>query len=141
MNSKHPSAERICWTTTSLNFSLPIQQSLHTLANSTEKAFKHYEEGTLADSQHLLAHIELKLSSILAESTKTRNFNSSFWNTDLDENSLECPSVRMNEAFGNVTDYVRRHLSSIVHEFNNGDIIDVVADDSDNDIDIFDIVN
>ena len=60
MNGMHPSEARISWTTKSLNFSLPIMQSIKQLANSKESSTKQYQQDTKHNGRILFDHIRAK---------------------------------------------------------------------------------
>ena len=124
MNSKNPSAEKIANTSTSLNFSLPVQESLRKLANSQEDSGKHYERNTLPDARLLRDFLDEKLGNLPLELRKTRKFDCFFWNATYPAAYHFQPSDKMNTAFANVPIFVSRHLEAIISDFEHFDTSD-----------------
>jgi hypothetical protein len=108
MNSKNPSEERISWTTPTLNFALPILQSLKQLVVSREK---------VADSNRIFDFIKGKFGTTRVEKKKKCDYNCFFWESDKSVDlEAESPSARLNEAFVNSNVYVSRHYQKIIHD-------------------------
>ena len=108
MNSKHPSEARIEWTTKSLNFSLPIMQSLKQLANSTDLITKRYQKDTVKDSGLIYDALRAKFGVWDEEVTINCDYDPLFYNPD--ENAVEqskSPSELLNTSYTHVHAYVR----------------------------------
>ena len=132
MNRSHPSEERIGWTTPTLNFTLPIFQSLKQMVISHRDSTKKYQKDTVSDSELIFNFISGKFGSSEAERAKKSKYMCYFWEQDRGvEISGSTPSSHLNEAFQTSHAYVSRHFDRIVKDFDQilGENFD---DDSDN---------
>ena len=75
MNSTHPSESRIGWTAKSLNFSLPIMQSIKQLANHHGPVVKEYHKDTQSNSRILYDFIRGKFGLCRDEVDMNLDFN------------------------------------------------------------------
>ena len=111
MNSKNPS------TTPTLNFALPILQSLKQLVVSKEKGSKKYQKDTIADSDRIFNFIKGKFGTTRVEKKKKCDYNCFFWESDTSVDLIaESPSARLNEAFVNSNVYVSKHYQKIIQD-------------------------
>ena len=132
MNRLHLSEERIGWTTPTLNFTLPIFQSLKQMVISCGDGTKKYQKDTVSDGVLIFNFISGKFGSSEAESGKKSKYNCYFWEQDKKVViSGSTPSSCLNEAFETSHAYVSRHFDKIVKDFDQilGENFD---DDSDN---------
>ena len=118
MNSKHPSENRNEWTTRSLNFSLPIMQSIKQLVNTTESAAKPYQKDTLSNSELLYTSIRSKFGVWEEEVEMECDFDPFFFESDLNTPlSHESPSVLLNDAYMHVHAFVHKQFQQITEDF------------------------
>ena len=75
MNSSHPSEDRIAWTAKSLNFSLPIMQSIKQLANHHGPVAKEYQKDMQSNSCILFEFIREKFGLWSDEVDMDLNFD------------------------------------------------------------------
>ena len=118
MNGSHPSEERIGWTTPTLNFTLPIFQSLKQMVISRGDGTKKYQKDTVSDSELIFNFISGKFGFSEAERGKKSKYNCYFWEQDKKVViSGSTPSSRLNEAFETSHAYVSRHFDKFVKDF------------------------
>ena len=118
MNGSHPSEEKIGWTTPTLNFTLPIFQSLKQMVILHGDGTKKYQKDTVSDSVLIFNFISGKFRSSEAERAKKSKYNCYFWEQDKKVViSDSTPSLCLNEAFETSHAYVSRHFDRIVKDF------------------------
>ena len=100
MNGKNPSENRIDWTTTSLNFSLPIMQSVRNLVNSFKESSKQYEKNTDTDSSLLYNEIRSKFGVWDEELEIAVDYDQLLFNPTAEViEDCESPSAVLNTAY------------------------------------------
>ena len=118
MNRLHLSEERIEWTTLTLNFTLPIFQSLKQIVILYEDGTKKYQKDTVSDSELIFNFISGKFGFSEAERGKKSKYNCYFWEQDKKVLiSGSSPSFNLNKAFVTSHAYVSRHFDKIVKDF------------------------
>ena len=99
------------WTTPTLNFTLPIFQSLKQIVISRGDGTKKYQKDTVNDSVLIFNFISGKFGSSEAKSGKKSKYNCYFWEQDKKVViSDSTPSLHLNEAFETSHAYVSRYL-------------------------------
>ena len=118
MNRLHLSEERIGWTTPTLNFTLPIFQSLKQIVISCGDGTKKYKKDTVSESELIFNFISGKFGSSEAKRGKKSKYNCYFWEQDKEVAiSGSTPSSHLNEVFETSHAYVSRHFDRIVKDF------------------------
>ena len=118
VNSNKPSEDRILWTATSLNFGLPILQSIRNMQISKKDNEKSYQRHTQQDSKVLSDFIVNKINFLPKHLSKKQVYNPYFWENDtrvlIVANS---PSSRLNQHYTDANEYVEKHYNAIVEDF------------------------
>ena len=131
MNKVKPSENRIVLTTIALNHSMPVQRSVGALRLKHSQQNRKYVSGTQEDVKKLRLHISKVLGMPEIVKPSKVKFNKSTWG---DANSagflMEVPvSDRVEEAFGNVCDWVHKNKKMLVNSDGNlweeVDIVDI----------------
>jgi len=78
VNSNKPSEDRILWTATSLNFGLPILQSIRNMQISKKDNEKSYQRHTQQDSKVLSDFIVNKINFLPKHLSKKQVYNPYF---------------------------------------------------------------
>ena len=132
MNGTRPSEGRIEWTTKSLNFSLPIMQSIKQLANSAESMGKLYQKDTVRDSGLLFDEIRGKFGVWSEEVEMATDYDPNFYCLPADE-VLACksPSVQLNTSYTHVHAYICKQYTKIIEDIKVITSEDHVFDDND----------
>lgn len=135
MNSDRPSENRIEWTISSLNFSLPIQQSIHNLVISKDYTPAKYQKHTHANSIVIQQFLAQHLPSLRTELRQSVDFDGTFWysaaNIELPASDIEQPSVKLNAGFADVFSRVECYLHHIHNEFSLPEVDQDTDDDTD----------
>lgn len=130
MNNERPSEGRISWTISSLNHTLPLQESMRILVNSKESEANIHVSGTLSDSQKIEREIRKRLPKTEAKLVKKVKWQHTWWyEGNLPDGRWERPSERLNKGFSKVIYYTERYLSWIHRDFPVPEVADDNADD------------
>ncbi len=118
MNTGRATDERISWTTTGLNFMLPIQESVRSLANITGNNPHKYHSSTQSDSQKISDYFALKFAKPIAELRKRPKFDANFFYDEriADFSSVK-PSTSLNDGFSEVFGWVQKYQATILSDF------------------------
>lgn len=82
MNFVFPSEDRVALTAKSLNFTLPMEESVRKLVKHREERQRNFVRGTKEDSQALLAHINQRLGRVTLASRRRTDFDRDYWYID-----------------------------------------------------------
>ena len=120
MNKGKPSENRIVTTTCALNHSMPLQRSIKVLRLTKEQKERKYVSGTKEDVQKLRSHISKVLGSTGGIGNNKVVFTKATWSGASSSTfiMLEPVSDRVEEAFGNVCDWVLKNTKMLVNSDN-----------------------
>ena len=119
MNGTRPSEGRIAWTTKSLNFSLPVLQSIKELANATDPTEQTYQKDTVRNSGLLFDVLRSKFGVWREEVSMHVDFDANFYRLPMDDKyDCESPSEVLNTAYTQVHAFVRKQYTKIIDDYN-----------------------
>ena len=132
LNSTKPSEDRIMWTTSSLNFGLPILQSLKNLQISKKNHHQSYQKQTQQDSDILHKFLISKMNLVPSQLRKTHAYIPHFWEEDLMVDIISKSALsRLNKHYTEANEFVERHYRAVVEDF--ALFSDLVAEDEEED--------
>ena len=118
INSAKPSEDRILWTTASLNFGLPILQSLDNLQISKNDHQQAYQKYTQQDSHILHEFLISKFEFVASNLKKIHAYEPHYWEEDISVDILsKSPSSRLNKHYTDANEFVERHYKAVVEDF------------------------
>ena len=134
MNKWKPTGTRIVTTTLALNHTMDIQRSIDKLKVKGQQSNREYVKGTAEDVEKLRNHIRKKLGEAKKVTPATKAFSCSTWSGAEDVPTRKtCISDLVEEAFGNVCDWVLKNKKMLVNndggEYEEVEVHDVEDDE------------
>ena len=117
INGHRPSEDRIGWTSSTLNYALPVLHSIKNLQIKRKEKLYNYQKDTQKEADLFLQHINQKIMENSPDLRFSVDFDCYFWLDPEDRlPNIRQPSAKLNKSYTDSNEYVDRHYKTIVKQ-------------------------